>query len=333
MKALSYQAAGVNVELGDRFVDRIKSLSRRTGHDKLLKAAGGYAAIYPLTENRYVALTTDGVGTKVLLAQQTGQHYGIGIDLVAMCANDLICAGATPTLFLDYFATGKLSLETGTQLIEGILDGCDQAGMLLVGGETAEMPDLYEPLEYDLAGFAVGEVTPDTLLTGKGVAPGQKVIGIASNGIHSNGLTLARKLLTSESDTGLLLTPTQIYVQPVLSLFKSYAHSITGVCHVTGGGWRNLFRLNQDVGFEISRPLAFPEVFERLLASGISPEEGYKTFNMGMGLAIVSSGNEEAMVAQLNAQGLSAQVVGEVTDATGRLIIPVQDIVLYPTDT
>lgn len=321
MHVTSYEAAGVNVELGDQFVDRIKALSKRAGHQKLLPAAGGYAAVYPQSPDKYIALTTDGVGTKVLLAHRFGQHQGIGIDLVAMCANDLICVGATPTLFLDYFATGRLDLTIGTQLIEGIVTGCDQAGMLLVGGETAEMPDVYEASQYDLAGFALGEVAADKLLTGNCIAPGQTVIGLASSGIHSNGLSLARKVFQSDEQLIGLLEPTRIYVQPIVQLLQTYPHQVTGIAHITGGGWRNLFRLNPAVGFEINTPLPLLPVFEDMLAHGVALEEGYKTFNMGMGLALTVTNSAPQIVAFLNQHGIHAQVVGTVTENAKSLSI------------
>jgi phosphoribosylformylglycinamidine cyclo-ligase len=328
MKSPSYESAGVNVELGDRFVERLKSFSRRDGHQKLLKGAGGYAAVYPVTDNRYIALTTDGVGTKVLLAHQFNDHHGVGIDLVAMCANDLICVGARPTLFLDYFATGKLDLDLGVRLIEGIVEGCDQSGMILVGGETAEMPDVYTQSHYDLAGFALGELSKNQLITGEKIQPGQKIIGLASSGIHSNGLSLARKVFQTEEELKSLLKPTRIYVKPILDILNQYPEAITGMSHITGGGWRNLFRLNSTVGFELSETLPLPAVFERLLEYGVSVEEGYKTFNMGMGMALMVSQHAEAIVDQLNAAGFSAKIVGEVTNAAGQIRIPSRNLQL-----
>lgn len=328
MNVTSYEAAGVNVGLGERFVERIKSLTQQMQTDKLRKAAGGYAAVYALTQDRYVALTTDGVGTKVLLAHQLGKHQGIGIDLVAMCANDLICVGAQPSLFLDYYATGKLDLEMGTQLIEGIIEGCHQAGMILVGGETAEMPDVYKSSQYDLAGFALGELSPQQLLTGERILPGQKVIGLASSGIHSNGLSLARKVFTAENDLLTLLEPTRIYVKPIVSALQDYPGAITGICHVTGGGWRNLFRLNTSVGFEINNPLPVLPVFQKMIAQGIPEAECYKTFNMGLGLAVIAKDSAERLVEQFNRQGFQAQIIGEVTDDSERLVLSQQSVVL-----
>lgn len=330
MQTPSYQAAGVNVELGDRFVERLKPLVRRPGHANLKKAAGGYASVYPLTEDRWIAVTTDGVGTKVLLAHEFNEHITVGIDLVAMCANDLICVGAKPTLFLDYFATGKLDVEQGLALIEGIAAGCDEAGMLLVGGETAEMPDVYEGGHYDLAGFAVGELAPENLLTGETIRPGQKIIGIASSGIHSNGLSLARKLFQDSDQRRALLTPTRLYVRPVMHLLKTFPKAITGMAHITGGGWRNLFRLSSQVGFEIHQPLPVLPVFESMLARGLSRQEAYHTFNMGMGMAILVDHSAEAIVTALNAAGFDARIVGEVTDQACTLSISTENLTLTP---
>ncbi len=331
MTIQSYEAAGVSVEQGDRFVERLKGISRREGHQKLLPAAGGYAAVYPIAGERCVALTTDGVGTKVLLAHRYQMHRNVGIDLVAMCANDLICVGAQPTLFLDYYATGKLDIETGAQLIEGIVEGCDQAEMLLVGGETAEMPDVYQAGHYDLAGFAVGEVTTDRLLTGQNVLPGQTVIGLASSGIHSNGLSLARKILTTDDALMRLLEPTRIYVKPVMAALKAFPTQITGIAHITGGGWRNLFRLNPAVGFHISQPLPLLPVFEDILSKGIAAEEAYKTFNMGLGMAITVSADAERIAEFLGKSGFTAQIIGKVSAESGMMTIAGQAFTLNPS--
>jgi phosphoribosylformylglycinamidine cyclo-ligase len=308
MPPKTYAEAGVNVTLGEQFVDRIKS--KLPTHTKLLKASGGYAAVYPVTDTRYIAVTTDGVGTKVLLAEKFKRHHGIGIDLVAMCANDLICVGATPTLFLDYYATGKLDLEAANTLIDGILDGCQQAGMILVGGETAEMPDVYQGHHYDLAGFSVGDLSPLELITGESIASEQTIIGIASNGIHSNGLSLARKVFTDEQQAEWLLEPTLIYVKPILELFKAYRDSITGLAHITGGGLRNLSRLNQTVDYCIESPMPVLPVFTALLEAGVPEAEAYKTFNMGMGMALIVKDHSEEILAQLKRAGLQAQIVG-----------------------
>jgi len=318
----SYQQAGVDVIKGDQFVERLKKIAARSGHQQLLKAAGGYASVYPVTADRAVALTTDGVGTKVLIAHQFDEHRGVGIDLVAMCANDLICVGARPSLFLDYYATGKLDIKMGLELIEGIVEGCDQAGMILAGGETAEMPDVYEGHHYDLAGFAMGELSLKDLITGDEIRPGQKLIGLASSGIHSNGLSLARKILNDEDDLRQLLTPTLIYVKPILDLWNN---DITGIVHITGGGLRNLFRLNPEIGFDITDPMPILPIFQTLLAKGVPMEEAYKTFNMGMGLCLIVKNQADDMVKHLNQSGFSAKLIGETTDNSSSINLRIDD--------
>lgn len=321
MDPITYASAGVNIELAESFVERLKSRSRRNAHADMWKAAGGYAAVYPMNDKQAVAVTTDGVGTKLLVADALSDHSTIGIDLVAMVANDLICVGATPNMFLDYFAVGKLEDKQADAIINGIIDGCDQAGMFLAGGETAEMPGVYAPGHYDLAGFAVGYVTRNHLLTGTEVQPGQTVIGIASSGIHSNGLSLARRALASDSAAfRALLNPTLIYVKPVVELFDQCRSSITGIAHITGGGWRNIFRLNPAVGFSIEEPLPVPDVLCEI-GRNVKIEEMYKTFNMGMGLCVIVKDHASEVVARFRAHGFQAQIVGTVTDEASTLVV------------
>lgn len=319
MEPMTYASAGVNIERAESFVARLQKKAARAGHKEMWKGAGGYASIYPLAGDTGVAVTTDGVGTKLLVAHELKNHKTIGIDLVAMVANDLICVGATPTMFLDYFAVGKLQDQLADDIIEGIVEGCDRAGMILAGGETAEMPGLYEGDHYDLAGFAVGNVTRQELLTGDAIKPGQAVIGVASNGIHSNGLSLARKVLANNRDLfAKLLDPTYIYVRPAVECLK--AELVAGMAHVTGGGWRNLFRLNRSVGFHIDAPLPVPEVLNEI-ATHVALEEMYRTFNMGMGLCVIASGEPDAIVEKFRAAGFTAQVVGRTTDQMKTLFL------------
>ena len=329
---VSYEQAGVNVALGDRFVEQLKQRIKRPGHSSLPKAAGGYASVMPFSPDKWLALTTDGVGTKLLLAQSLNRFDTIGIDLVAMCANDLLCVGATPTGFLDYYATGQLTMEQGLGIIDGIVAGCDLAGMLLLGGETAEMPDVYSPGDFDLAGFAVGECHPNHLITGERIAPGQVVIGLPSSGVHSNGLSLARRCLGSEHAEA-LLTPTEIYCKPVLSLLESYRDAVTGMVHVTGGGWRNLMRLNASVGFSIDTPLPVPEIFNHIEARGVSRQEMVHTFNMGLGFALIVDATPDAtsaIIQQLKTRGIDAQIIGRVTDTPSVCDIPPWQLQLVP---
>jgi phosphoribosylformylglycinamidine cyclo-ligase len=331
---LTYEAAGVSVEAGDAFAKRIKSLTGADTRKALLPALGGYAAVYPINDTQCVAVTTDGVGTKVLLADEFKTANTIGIDLVAMCANDLICVGATPTLFLDYFATGKLNPETGMNIIDGIVHGCRDTGMLLVGGETAEMPDVYAPGHFDLAGFAVGLVNRDDIITGDNARPGDIIIGLSASGVHSNGLSLARKVLSSTEDRLELLTPTALYVAPVLAALTSHRASITGLANITGGGWRNMARINPNIGFHIDAPLPVPSIFNRIAAAGVSTQVMYETFNMGVGFIITVDTPEsaEAIVSLINTTKatthIQAQIIGYTTDTAQHITLSSKNLIM-----
>ncbi len=324
----SYASAGVDIARAESFVERLKQRARRAGHDNLWKGAGGYACVVPVSGDQAVALTTDGVGTKLLVACQLNRHDTIGTDLVAMCANDLICVGARPTAFLDYYAVGSLSDEQADCVIQGIIAGCDLAGMILAGGETAEMPGLYGEGHYDLAGFAIGQVSRDGLITGEAIKAGQKLIGVASSGIHSNGLSLARKILAGDRRRlEELLTPTLIYVRPVLSLLEEKDSCVTGIAHITGGGWRNLFRLNGTVGYHIDNPLPVPDIFRQLSAC-VEEAEMYRTFNMGMGLCLITAGEAGRVVDAFRSHGFAAQQVGLVTDRAKTLTMKDSAVIL-----
>lgn len=316
MKKETYAGSGVQIDKAESFVERIKHIARRPAHESMWRGAGGYAAVWPVAADIGVAVTTDGVGTKLLVANELKKFDSIGIDLVAMCANDLICVGAAPALFLDYYAVGKLEDELSDSLIKGIVEGCDRAGMILAGGETAEMPGLYEPGHYDLAGFAIGNLHRSQLITGEFIKPGQKLIGVASTGVHSNGLSLARKVLPLKN-WDLLLEPTAIYSKPAMEALSKLGAKITGIAHITGGGWRNLLRLNSKVGFRITKALPVPEVLS-LISSSVESEEMYKTFNMGMGLGIIAEGEASAeIIKTFESAGHRSAVVGEVTDESG----------------
>ena len=319
-KTETYAGSGVNVARGEAFVDRLKNIAKRPGHANLWKGAGGYAAIMPVTDDMAVALTTDGVGTKLLLACEQNNLETIGIDLVAMCANDLICVGATPKGFLDYYATPKLDDDHADALIRGIVAGCDQADMLLIGGETAEMPALYSENHFDIAGFATGTIKRNELLDGKSIKAGDTIIGIASSGIHSNGLTLARKLLPQSSHAKELLKPTLIYVKPAIEALSNFRSSISGIAHITGGGWRNILRLNDAIGVEINAPLPVPSIFKEL-AKNVETEELYRTFNMGMGLTVIASDSADEIISVFKKHGFEAKAVGVVTDKKGAIAI------------
>ncbi|MBX9688475.1 MAG: phosphoribosylformylglycinamidine cyclo-ligase [Candidatus Obscuribacterales bacterium] len=323
----TYASSGVQIDKAELFVERLKSNARRQAHAGMWKSAGGYAAVQPLTADLGVAVTTDGVGTKVLVADELKKFDTVGIDLVAMVANDLICVGATPNMFLDYFAVGRLDDSLADDIISGIIEGCDRADMYLAGGETAELPGLYQDGHYDLAGFAVGSVKKADLLSGDEIKAGQKLIAVASSGIHSNGLSLARKVLPKEK-WQMLLEPTAIYVKAALSAFAEMPGAIKGLAHITGGGWRNLLRLNEKVGFNLEKPLPLPEVFT-LIQNHVEEEEMYKTFNMGMGLGIIAEEKDSAQIIDcFKSFGHNAALVGSVTSEAGLVRIAQKSFVL-----
>lgn len=314
MTKQSYAQAGVDINRAEAFVERLKLNAKRQGHTKLWQAAGGYAAILELSKTAGMAFTTDGVGTKLLVAHELKKYDTIGIDLVAMCANDLICVGARPEIFLDYYAVGKLDDYQADQIMAGIIEGCDQTGMLLIGGETAELPGLYEPGHYDLAGFAAGRVEADQLMLADKIKPGQFVIGVSSSGIHSNGFSLARRVLgTNDEYLKELLKPTALYVNAINEVQSKHHSSLMGIAHITGGGWRNLLRLNMGVGYYIENPLPVPDIF-KTIGKEVELEEMYKTFNMGLGLALIVQDNAEEIISILKASGHHAKKIGVVTD-------------------
>jgi len=323
--ATSYRDAGVDIEKSDRFVEWIESKVRTTYNDRVVSGVGGFASLYDMGDGRYLASGTDGVGTKLLLARKLGIHDTIGIDLVAMCVNDVICTGARPMFFLDYLASAALDLEVSKAVLTGITNGCAQARMALIGGETAEMPGMYAPGDYDLAGFCVGEVRKEDLLGGDKMRPGDSLIAIASSGFHSNGYSLLRKLLREDdfAEGGVasqLLTPTRIYVDVVQRLQRELGTSLHGVAHITGSGLQNIPRMNESLHFRIDclPPLAeiprvMGEFFDR---SGMSIEELCDTFNMGMGLVIATDRPSDAL-GVLGAAGEKAWMIGGVEEKTG----------------
>lgn len=306
-KSDSYAAAGVDVTAGYEAVERIKPLVKSTFRPGVLGGLGGFGGLFePNFEGmkRPVFVSgTDGVGTKLKVAFMTKKHDTVGIDCVAMCVNDIICSGAEPLFFLDYLAMGKNFPERTEQLVQGIAEGCRQAGCALIGGETAEMPGFYPEDEYDMAGFAVGVVDHDRIIDGSTIKPGDRLIGLASSGLHSNGFSLVRKVLdlTPESVNEKvpeffctlgeeLLKPTRIYVKQVLYLIKTLKLNIKGICHITGGGlYENVPRMLPDDITAVIRPDDFPEsrIFSYLSSkSDIPRRDMYNTFNMGIGLVM-----------------------------------------------
>jgi len=327
---LNYRNSGVDIDAGNRLVELIKPVAKKTSRSGVLAGVGGFGALYEVPLERYknpvLVSATDGVGTKLRLAIETGRHDTIGIDLVAMCVNDLIVQGAEPLFFLDYYASGKLDVDIAANVIKGIGTGCELSGAALVGGETAEMPGMYHAGDYDLAGFCVGIVEKDRIIDGSGIAPGDILIGIASSGPHSNGYSLIRKIIET-SGTSLsqdfhgrtlgevLLTPTRIYVKPLLALIERI--SIRALAHITGGGLlENLPRVMPDNTRAVIDPGTWqrPTVFDWLQSSGqIEDTEMYRTFNCGIGMVVcVSPENARTALDLLAQQGEQAWQIGAI---------------------
>ena len=327
--SLSYRDAGVDIEAGNDLVDIIKPIAARTKRPGVMAGLGGFGAMFEIPENYKQPILvsgTDGVGTKLKLAMEMGKHDTIGIDLVAMCANDLIVQGAEPLFFLDYYATGKLSLETAAAVVKGIGAGCEQSGCALIGGETAEMPGMYEEGDYDLAGFSVGIVEKSEVIDGSKVQAGDVLIGMASSGPHSNGYSLVRKIIeVSGADLNSdldgkplgeqLLEPTRIYVKPLLELMRQLP--IHALAHITGGGLtENLPRvLPQQTVAEIDNSSwQWPAVFQWLQQQGnVETSEMIRTFNCGVGMVVVvAAENADQTIEALNQQGEQAWKLGTI---------------------
>lgn len=328
-----YSEAGVDIDKGNAFVERIKKIVASTHQNGVIDDIGGFSAHVAIDLTKYpkpvLVNSTDGVGTKLAVAQMCNKHDTIGIDLVAMCVNDLIVGGAKPISFLDYFAVGKLDLDIATKVMEGIAEGCRQAGCSLVGGETAEMPGLYQGTDYDLAGFVTGIVNRDSIIDGSEIRSGDKIIGLASNGIHSNGYSLVRKICFSDNNYTVndyieelgctlgeeLLKPTRIYVLQVLNVLKTY--KIRGIVHNTGGGFIDNIPRVLPKGFKATLQAGswpVPPIFGFLETKGGVPrQEMYRTFNMGIGLlAIVAEDKVEDISHHFQALGEHPFIIGEI---------------------
>ncbi len=332
MASMSYKDAGVDIDAGNALVDRIKSVAKRTHRPEVLTGLGGFGALCELPrgyQEPVLVSGTDGVGTKLRLAMQLGIHNTIGIDLVAMCVNDLLVQGADPLFFLDYYATGRLDVEIAASVVEGIGKGCELAGCALVGGETAEMPGMYKGEDYDLAGFCVGVVEKSAIIDGTGVTAGDRLIGLASSGAHSNGFSLIRKVIeVSDADldqpiAGMtlgkaLLAPTRIYVKPLLALIKEC--KVNALSHITGGGLlENIPRVLPKNTKALIRQQSWqmPAIFDWLQEQGnIDQMEMYRTFNCGVGMVIsVPSSQTPQALALLEAAGEKPWVLGEIVAA------------------
>jgi phosphoribosylformylglycinamidine cyclo-ligase len=337
--ALTYRAAGVDIDAGNALVERIKPLVKRTFRPEVMGGLGGFGGLFDLS-GRYkepvLVSGTDGVGTKLKLAQTLNRHDTIGIDLVGMCVNDVLVQGAEPLFFLDYFATGKLDVDTAVAVVGGIAKGCELAGCALIGGETAEMPDMYPPGEYDLAGFTVGAVEKSQMLSGDAVVAGDVILGVASSGPHSNGYSLVRKILERAGCTpdngGLdldlggvklidaLMAPTTIYVKSMLELLK--ASPVHGMAHITGGGLKeNIIRVVPDgLGIALdASTIVLPPVFDWLMREGnVAREEMWRTFNCGVGFTVILPRDAVGAASALWARhGLASSVIGEIVPVQG----------------
>ncbi len=344
---LSYKDAGVDIEAGAALVTRISSACKATHRPEMLSNLGGFAAMTEIPggySQPVLVSGTDGVGTKLKLAIDFQRHDGVGQDLVAMCANDVLVTGAEPFLFLDYYATGALELDVAERVIKGIAKGCEIAGCSLAGGETAEMPGFYQAGEYDLAGFCVGVVEKDQVIDGGGVAPGQVLIGLPSSGPHSNGYSLIRKVIEQqgiEPNADLLddlLAPTRIYVKTILTLLKgAYRSEIKGMVHITGGGfYENIPRIinNADHGALINLDSwRWPEIFSWLQQAGnITQQEMLTTFNCGMGfLLVVDADAADDVQAALHNLGESPVAIGHIVDTREQRDIPAGHILIRHT--
>ena len=330
-KGLSYRDAGVDIDAGDDLVDRIKPLAKKTMREGVLAGIGGFGALFEVPK-RYkepvLVSGTDGVGTKLRLAFEWNRHETIGQDLVAMSVNDILVQGAEPLFFLDYFACGKLTVDTAATVVGGIAKGCELSGCALIGGETAEMPGMYPPGEYDLAGFAVGAVEKSKIITGATIVPGDVVLAIGSSGAHSNGYSLVRKIIERagakpSDDLGgrplgdVVMAPTEIYVKPLLKLISEI--NVKGMAHITGGGLvdnvpRVLPENTQAVLHRDSWQM--PELFRWLqMKGGVADAEMVRVFNCGIGMVVIVAPSEvDTAIESLTAQGLKAWTVGEVVE-------------------
>ena len=330
--SLSYRDAGVDIDAGNRLVDRIKPHARRTRRPGVLGGLGGFGALFELPLDRYrqpvLVSGTDGVGTKLKLAFELNKHDTIGQDLVAMSVNDILVQGAEPLFFLDYFACGKLDVDTAADVVQGIARGCELAGCALIGGETAEMPGMYPEGEYDLAGFAVGVVEKADIIDGSRIVPGDVVLGLASSGAHSNGYSLIRKIVERAGTDmmapfhgrpfrDVVMEPTRIYVKPMLELMRAMPGVVKGMAHITGGGiTENVPRiLREELTARIDGDTwALPQMFRWLqFAGGVNQDEMYRVFNCGIGMVvIVSAADAEAAEAKLAAAGETVYRIGVI---------------------
>jgi len=332
MSSLTYKDSGVDITKGNNLIEKIKPIAKATSRPGVLEGLGGFGAMFEIPLNKYqnpvLISGTDGVGTKLKVAETLNQHNTIGIDLVAMCVNDLIVQGAEPLFFLDYYATGSLNPDIATSVISGIGKGCIQSGCALIGGETAEMPGMYKGEEYDLAGFCVGIVEKDKIINGSKVSLGDHIVALGSSGPHSNGYSLIRKVLerttASPDQLRALIEPTKIYVNSILSLINNLP--VNAISHITGGGLlENIPRVipsNLAARLDTSS-WTMPDIFKWLQTEGnIDSKEMYRVLNCGIGMVVVTSKNSsQAVIDCLKDSGENAWLVGEIVNSTGDQVV------------
>ena len=329
VKRLTYKKAGVDIAKANRFVGAIKAMSKGMDKRHVIDRPGSFGALFDAGALKYknpvLVSSTDGVGTKLLVANQVGKHGTVGIDLVAMNVNDVLCTGARPLFFLDYIATGKIDQRILKQVVSGIVRGCQLAGCALIGGETAEMPDMYKGEEYDLAGFTVGMVERDKIIDGSSIKAGDVLIGLPSSGLHSNGYSLARKALSVKEQklyAGILLKPTCIYVKPILTLLGSCV--IKGMAHMTGGAWYEKLTkvLPKGLCFSVTKGAwPVPRIFTLIQDKGYVPEHDmYRTFNMGIGF-VIATNDPHAVTHKLAGIGEKCLRIGYVRKGTGHVVV------------
>lgn len=334
-QSLSYRDAGVDIDAGDQLVENIKPFAKKTMRPEVLGDLGGFGALVEISkkyQNPVLVSGTDGVGTKLKLAFDWDKHDTVGIDLVAMSVNDILVQGAEPLFFLDYFACGKLDVARATDVIKGIAQGCEESGCALIGGETAEMPGMYPEGEYDLAGFAVGVVEKDRVINGRSIVAGDVVLGLASNGAHSNGYSLIRKIIERDNpqldapfdgDKTLreaIIAPTRLYVKPILATLQQF--NIKGMAHITGGGiTENVPRIlpENTVAQIDAQSWTLPKLFQWLQQAGnVAQQEMYRTFNCGVGMVLVIAPEDAEAVAQfLTEQGETVYRLGHIRERVG----------------
>ncbi len=332
MARLTYKKAGVDIDKADRFIKKIKPLIKKTGRKEVIGKIGAFSGFFRPSikglKDPILVSSTDGVGTKLLIAELQKKYDTVGIDLVAMCANDVVVMGAEPIFFLDYLASGRLEPEKLFELTKGITRGCRDAGCALIGGETAELPGLYEKDKFDLAGFCVGLVDRKKILDGTRVVEGDRIVGLASNGLHSNGFSLVRRIFSKSEMKGKLglglLRPTRIYVKPILKIIKKY--NVKSMAHITGGGfYDNIPRaLPKGLAARVKKgSWPIPRIFREVQKRGdIEEREMFRTFNMGIGMVVIVAPKEvDKVIAELKRMGLKSWAIGEVIKGNREVII------------